>query len=137
MPAFRRHSRSTGSRELYANVDVRRNIEERLPPAAKALAGPTTAASRQLALEVEREALASPRVQEVISGAIRRSHEQFVNLVTNRKGYISATNGEVTLAYGQVIADLTVRLGVDPGTISEVRGVVRELEGVELRLSEL
>src|SRR5215211_4508075 len=45
-----------GVEELYANVDVRRNIEERLPPAAKALAGPTTAATRQLALELERKA---------------------------------------------------------------------------------
>src|SRR5215210_8136909 len=111
-----------------------RRCEGRLPKSAKALATPAAAAIRQPALDLERKALASPRVQDLVSRAVRLAHEQFVGLVSDRRGYLSSTGGEVTLDYGRVIADLAVRLGVDSGTISKVQGIVR---GLEQRLVEL
>jgi hypothetical protein len=126
-----------GVDQLFANVDVRREIERRLPSPAKALAAPAAAATRQLALDLERRALSSPRVQEVVTRAIGFAHAQFVALVTDREGYLATTNGEVTLAYGQVIADLAVRLGVDARTVSDIRQVARKLEGLEPRLTEV
>ena len=42
-------------------------IQEKLPSNAKALAAPVAAATRQLALNVSEKALASPRVQELVS----------------------------------------------------------------------
>ena len=47
--------------QLYANVDVQAQIEQRLPPAAQPLAAPVTAATRQLATNVAETALASPQ----------------------------------------------------------------------------
>src|SRR5215210_7441026 len=120
--------------QLYANVDVQGEIEARLPKSAKALATPAAAAIRQPALDLERKALASPRVQDLVSRAVRLAHEQFVGLVSDRRGYLSSTRGEVVLDYGRAIADLAVRLGVDSGTISKVQGIVR---GLEQRLVEL
>jgi len=122
--------------QLYANVDVQGEIEARLPKSAKALATPAAAAIRQPALDLERKALASPRVQDLVSRAVRLAHAQFVGLVSDRPGYLSSTGGEVTLDYGRAIADLAVRLGVDSGTISQVQGVVRDLSGLEQRLVE-
>ena len=53
--------------QLYANVDVQGEIEEKLPDNAKALSAPVAAATRQLALNVSERALASPRVQDLVS----------------------------------------------------------------------
>jgi hypothetical protein len=112
--------------QLYANVDVQGAIEEKLPGPAKALAAPAAAATRQLALDVEQRALASPRVQELVSSAIRVTHEQFVSLVEDKDEYVSTGSDEVTFDYGSVVADLAVRLGVDPATISKLQGIVQD-----------
>jgi hypothetical protein len=113
--------------QLYANVDVQAEIEEKLPDNAKALAAPVAAATRQLALNVSERALASPRVQELVSHSIRVSHGQFVRLIEDEGEFVSTTGGAVTLQYGDVIADLATRLGVDPEAISRIRSVVRDL----------
>ena len=114
--------------QLYANVDVTGEIEEKLPDNAKALAAPVAAATRQLALNVSEKAL------DVAAGAgrwssapIRRSHGQFVRLIDDEGEFVSTTGGTVTLQYGDVIADLAVRLGVDPETIAKIRSVVQDL----------
>ena len=113
--------------QVYASVDVQGEIEEKLPNNAKALSAPVAAATRQLALNVSEKALASPRVQDLVSHAIRRSHGQFVRLIEDKGEYVSTTGGAVTLEYGDVIADLATRLGVDPETISKVRSVVQDV----------
>ena len=46
--------------QLYANVDVQGQLEQRLPSGAEALAAPAAAATRQLALNVEQRR--SPRL---------------------------------------------------------------------------
>ena len=113
--------------QLYASVDVQGQIEAKLPSSAKALSAPVAAATRQLALNVSEKALASPRVQDLVSNAIRRSHGQFVRLIEDEGEYVSTTGGAVTLQYGDVVADLATRLGVDPATISKVRGLVQDV----------
>jgi hypothetical protein len=118
--------------QLYANVDVQGEIEQRLPPPAQPLAAPVAAATRQLALNVAERALASPQVQNLVSTAVGRAHEQFVSLIDDKEAYVSTTGGEVTLQYGSVVADLAARLGVDPATISQIQALVQEYS-VDLR----
>jgi hypothetical protein len=113
--------------QLYANVDVTGEIEEKLPDNAKALAAPVAAATRQLALNVSERALASPRVASLVVRSIRDSHGQFVRLIDDEGAFVSTTGGNVTLQYGDVIADLAARLGVDPETISNIRSVVQDV----------
>jgi hypothetical protein len=112
--------------QLTAAVDVQGEIEKRLPPPAQPLAAPVGAALRQLATDVAERALATPEVQDLVSGAVGRAHARFVSLIRDEGEYVSTTGGEVTLDYGSVVADLAARLGLDPETISEVRGVVRD-----------
>jgi uncharacterized protein YukE len=111
--------------QLYANVDVQGQLEQRLPSGAEALAAPAAAAARQLAVNAEQRALDSPRVQGLVSRAVGRAHAQFVNLIKDEDEFVATTGGEVTLEYGSVVADLAARLGVDPATISKLQGVVR------------
>ena len=118
--------------QLYANVDVQGQIEKELPDAAKPLALPVSAATRQLATSAAERALASPQVQDLVTNAIGRAQQQFVSLIENKSQFVSTTDGNVTLEYGSVIADLATRLGVNPATISKIQGLVRSFT-TELR----
>jgi hypothetical protein len=111
--------------QLYANVDVQGQIEQKLPDAAKPLALPVSAATRQLATDAAERALASPQVQNLVSTAIAGAQQQFVSLIRDKGQFVSTTGGNVTLNYGSVIADLATRLGVNPETISKLQGVVQ------------
>jgi hypothetical protein len=111
--------------QLYANVDVQGQIQKELPSAAKPLALPVSAATRQLATDAAKRALASPQVQSLVSGTIAGAQAQFVALIRDKDEFISTTGGTVTLNYGSVIADLATRLGVNPETISKLQGAVQ------------
>jgi hypothetical protein len=111
--------------QLYANVDVQGQIENELPSAAKPLALPVAAATRQLATNAAQRALASPQVQGLVSSAVAGAQQQFVSLIRDKNAYVSTTGGEVTLNYGTVIADLATRLGVSPETISKLQDIVQ------------
>ena len=113
--------------QLYANVDVQAQIEQQLPASVEPLAAPIGAAARQLATEIARRALASPEFQDLISGSIRRAHGRFVSLIRDEGTYVSTTGGGVTIDYGSAVADLAIRLGLDPGLVSEVQSVVQDL----------
>jgi hypothetical protein len=112
--------------ELYANVDVQAQIEQRLPSAAQPLAAPVTAATRQLATNVAETALASPRVQDLVATAIDGAQQRFVSLIENKDQFVSTQGGVVTLEYGSFVADLAARLGVDPSTISQIQGFIQQ-----------
>ena len=111
--------------QLYANVDVQGQIQKELPSAAKPLAVPVTAATRQLATNAAQRALASPQVQSLVANAVAGAQQQFVSLIQNKDAFVSTTGGTVTLNYGTVIADLATRLGVNPETISKLQGLVQ------------
>jgi hypothetical protein len=115
--------------QLYANVDVQGQIEQTLPPPAQPFAGPVTAATRQLATNVAETALASPQVQQLMAGAINGAQQRFVSLIEDEGQFVSTEGGVVTLEYGNLIADLAARLGLDANTISEIQGFVQEFSG--------
>jgi hypothetical protein len=112
--------------QLYANVDVQAQIEQRLPPAAAPLAAPVTAATRQLANNVAKTALASPQVQRLVATAINGAQQRFVSLIEDKGKFVSTQGGDVTLEYGSFLADLASRLGVDPSTISQIQGFIQQ-----------
>jgi hypothetical protein len=112
--------------QLYANVDVQAQIQQKLPPPAQPLAAPVTAATRQLATNVAETALASPQVQNLVSGAVGRAQQQFIDLIENKDQFVSSQGGVVTLEYGSFVADLATRLGVDPSVISQIQGFIQQ-----------
>jgi hypothetical protein len=112
--------------QLYANVDVQAQIEQRLPPPAAPLAAPVTAATRQLATNVAETALASPQVQQLVATAINGAQQRFVSLIEDKGKFVSTQGGDVTLEYGSFVADLASRLGVDPSVISQIQGFIQQ-----------
>jgi hypothetical protein len=112
--------------QLYANVDVQAQIQQKLPPPAQPLAAPVTAATRQLATNVAKTALASPQVQGLVATAINGAQQRFVSLIENKDQFVSTQGGVVTIEYGSFVADLAARLGVDPSTISQIQGFIQQ-----------
>jgi hypothetical protein len=112
--------------QLYANVDVQAQIEQKLPSPVQPLAAPITAATRQLATNVAETALASPRVQQLVATAISGAQQRFVNLIENKDQFVSNQGGVVTIEYGSFVADLASRLGVDPSAISQIQGFIQQ-----------
>ena len=112
--------------QLYANVDVQAQIEQKLPRPVQPLAAPVTAATRQLATNVAETALASPRVQQLIATAINGAQQRFVSLIEDKGQFVSTQGGDVTLEYGSFVADVATRLGVDPSTISQIQAFIQQ-----------
>ena len=112
--------------QLYANVDVQGQVQQKLPSAAQPLAAPITSATRQLATNVAETALASPQVQQLVSTAVGGAQQGFVNLVENKGQFASSSGGVVTLEYGQIVSSLATRLGVSSATISQVQAFVQQ-----------
>ncbi|MFL5898966.1 MAG: hypothetical protein ACJ76D_11005, partial [Solirubrobacterales bacterium] len=112
--------------QLYANVDVQAQIQQKLPSPAQPLAAPITALTRQLATNVAATALASPQAQNLVSTAIGRGQQQFADLVENKDQFVSTQGGVVTVEYGSFVANLAARLGVDPATISRIQGFIQQ-----------
>jgi hypothetical protein len=112
--------------QLYANVDVQAQIQQKLPPPAQPLAAPVTAATRQLAENVAETALGSPQVQGLVVTAIDGAQQRFIDLIEDKGQFVSTQGGVVTLEYGSFIADLATRLGVDPSVISQIQGFIQQ-----------
>jgi hypothetical protein len=112
--------------QLYANVDVQTQIQQKLPPPAQPLAAPVAAATRQLATNVAETALASPQVQQLIATSINGAQQRFVSLIEDKGKFVSTQGGDVTLEYGSFVADLATRLGVDPSAISQIQGFIQQ-----------
>ena len=125
--------------QVYATVDVQGQLEERLPPPAQPLAAPIGVAVRGLATDVAERALADPRVQSLVTTAVERAHGQFVALVEDESAYVSKTgDGEVVLQYGDLVADLAARLGLDPDTIADIRSIVQSVsEELRTKLTDV
>src|SRR5262245_35629316 len=112
--------------QLYADINVQAQIQQKLPSQLQPLAVPITTATRQLATNVAQRALASPHVQSLVSNAVDRAQQQFIDLVENKGQFVSTQGGVVTFEYGSVVADLASRLGVNPSTISNIQGLIQQ-----------
>jgi hypothetical protein len=101
--------------QLYANVDVKAEIETQLPTQLKALAGPAAGGLEQLAPKAAERLLASPHVQTIWSDANRAAHETLLKLLNGGSGAISTEGGTVSLDLTQVLEEMAGRLGVGEG----------------------
>lgn len=101
--------------QLYANVDVKAEIEKQLPTQLKALAGPAAGGLEQLAPKAAERLLASPHVQTLWSDANRAAHETLLKLLDGGSGAISTEGGAVSLDLTQLLEEMAGRLGVGEG----------------------
>jgi hypothetical protein len=98
--------------QLYANVDVSKQLEEKLPPNLQALAGPISGLSRELIDRAATELLQRPRVQTLFVTAASLSQSQVVDVLEGNTSRLQTTDGDVVLDLHPLVVRLGDRFGV-------------------------
>jgi len=98
--------------QLYANVDVERELEDILPGEIKQLAGPVSGGLRQVAGEGADQILKTSTAQGLWRDANRAAHEQLLAVLESDKEAVSTDNGEVTLNLASLVTNLAEQVGI-------------------------
>lgn len=99
---------------LNQRIDLRSQLEERLPERAKGAAPVAAAAIQNSAGRVIDAFLATPQAQELWERANRRAHTAIVNVLEgDPAGPISTENGDVVLDLRPFLQQIAARLGVE------------------------
>ena len=98
--------------ELYKNVDVEAELEQRLPKDFKGLSGPASSGLRELGIEGAQRALASARFQQIWKDANRIAHEDLIAIIEDRSDVVAADEGRVVLNLKPLIEQVATRLGI-------------------------
>jgi hypothetical protein len=92
---------------LFEAVDVKAELESRLPPQAQALAGPVSGALRELANRLTQRSLEGPRIQALWEDTNRTAHETLIEVVEDDSDEV------VTINVGQIVEDIGGQLGLN------------------------
>jgi hypothetical protein len=98
--------------QLYANVDLEKEFESKLPGETKELAGPISGALRTAAPGGVEKVLETSTAQSLWEDANRSAHEQLVAVLENNKEAVSTENGEVKLQLGSLVTSLADQIGI-------------------------
>ena len=107
--------------QLYANIDVAAELEQRLPPDQKGLAGPAAAGLREFSDRAAVRMLERPRVQALWVTTVTRAHGQLINVLEDDTGALSTEDGAVVLDLQPLVIQLGERVAV-VGNVAERLG---------------
>ena len=111
-PVVRQHVATSLADELYAAVDVRKELKQALPENQKVLAGVIAGALRPLAERLAGQLLERPRFQEAWVDAVSRTHEQVIRVLDDKARFVDTEGGVVVVDLRPVLAELTQRLPI-------------------------
>jgi hypothetical protein len=98
--------------QLYANVNVEKELEDILPGETKQLAGPVSGGLRQVAGGGAEQVLQTSTAQELWKDANRSAHEQLLAVLENKKEAVETEEGKVTLNLGGLVTNLADQVGI-------------------------
>jgi len=119
--------------QLYANVNVTRELKSGMPKQLAPLAGPISGALHTVAEEATKRALATPRVQNVWRKANYAADQSLVAIVKGGGRRVQIQGGTVSLNLRQIVADLAERLGLPADTAAKLPPSVARLKVVTSR----
>lgn len=125
--------------QLYENVDVRKEFEERFPGDTKELAGPAAGGLRQFAGGGVEKVLETATAQELWEEANRTAHEQLLAVLENKKEAVSTEEGNVSLNLGQLLQNLSEQVGIGESLTQKLppeAGKIRILDSDELKTAQ-
>jgi hypothetical protein len=117
--------------ELYANIDVKQEIEDQLPEDAQGLAAPLAAGARELAVRAAELLLERPRIQRLFIDAATLSHAELVAVLEGREGVVSTTEGRVVLDLRELVVRLGEEIGVGGTVADRIPAGAAEIEILE------
>jgi hypothetical protein len=98
--------------QLYANVDIEKELEGILPGETKELAGPVSGGLRQVAGGGAEQVLQTSTAQELWKDANRSTHEQLLAVLENKGEAVETEEGKVTLNLGSLVTNLADQVGI-------------------------
>jgi hypothetical protein len=98
--------------QLYENVDVEKELSEKLPGDTKELAGPISGGLRQVAGDGANQVLKSSTAQELWKNANRTTHEQLLEVLEEKGDTVSTEEGKVSLNLGSLVTNLASQVGI-------------------------
>jgi hypothetical protein len=98
--------------QLYANVDVQKELKEILPGDTKELAGPVSGGLRQVAGDGADQLLQSSTAESLWQEANRAAHEELVAVLEEKEGAVSTEEGTVKLNLGTLVTNLADQVGI-------------------------
>lgn len=98
--------------QLYENVDVEAELEQRLPKDIKELAGPAAGGLRQVAGDGAEKVLETSTAQSLWEDANRSAHEQLISVLEDKGDAVSTSEGNVSLNLGSLITNLASQVGI-------------------------
>jgi hypothetical protein len=114
--------------QLFANVDVEAELEQRLPADQQGLAAPIAGAISLGADGAARRLLERPRIQELWVNVVTRAHRNLIAVLEDEVGPLRTEGGNVVLDLRPLIiqlgdqvaiaGDLSTRLSPDAGLIT-------------------
>jgi hypothetical protein len=106
--------------QLYENVDVEKELSERLPGDTKELAGPISGGLRTVAGDGANRVLESSTAQELWKSANRATHEQLLEVLEEKEGTVATEEGKVTLNLGGLVNNLADQVGIGASVDEDV-----------------
>ena len=98
--------------QLYENVDVEKELSEKLPGETKELAGPIAGGLRGVAGDGANQVLKSSTAQELWKNANRTTHEQLLEVLEEKGDTVSTEEGKVSLNLGSLVTNLADQVGI-------------------------
>jgi hypothetical protein len=106
--------------QLYANVDVKAELQKRLPPQLQPLAGPAAGGLHDIAQTAAERALATGQVQDLWRRANRAAHKALLKIINGGGKNISTTGGKVTLNLRSIAEEVAGQAGIDPSVANKI-----------------
>jgi hypothetical protein len=122
--------------QIYQNVDVTKELEQRLPPRAKGVAAPLAAALQGTLVNGIDALLARPRVQKLWKEANRRAHQLFIDVLNGKHGLLVSTGGNVVLNLRPILEQLSAQTGLGSRVLAQLppdAGQITIMKGNQLQ----
>jgi hypothetical protein len=104
--------------QVYANLDVQKQIEDVLPEQAQALAAPAASGLRNFAERGTNELLSRPKAEQAWEAINRRAHTRLLQVLDGGTDVVSTEGGTVSLDLKALLTQSAERIGIG-GRIAE------------------
>lgn len=113
--------------EIYANVDVQKELEDKLPEGWKGIAGPISAGIRTPATSAVERILSSDQVKKIWHTVNEKAHQSLVNVLEDKTRVGSTKDGKVTLDVGEIVRIVGTDLGVPASVMDKIPASVGQI----------